>query len=474
MSDWFVRKSSGFAHVALCCLLGLGILGVNAVWATDATKPPVEQAADGSVTLSATDVTIVGPNARIEGDQEKSIAWWTNVDTTLHWYAKIGKPGKYRVELNFAVFGNGNRGQLSIAAGDQATEAVLMSGNGMNDFKWGQAGELAIGKPGVYPVSATPLKRAHECVTYLRAVVLRPADSPMQAVDITGGPINAAEDGAFKLRASDAEIEGMNAVLEGNDEKNIGFWQDRDTSLRWVIAVWKPGRYRVEMNYALTPSSAGSKLSVLIGDQSVTAKPKPGANWADYKVGQAGDVAITGTGIFPVLVKPLSKPHEMILNLRSVTLASADLPTTAIDIADKPIKQGRGGTLKLTADDAEIDGQVAKLEGGDNKYVVWWGSRESGIAWPVVVEKPGRFNVMVTYSLAGTEASSNVTCSARGRSITGKLPPTNRWDNVKTAKLGMLNIEDKGNVNVVVTSPMEPGLHIMNLRAVELVPARGE
>ena len=61
---------------------------------------------------------IEGPNAKIDGDT-KSIAWWTDTDTSLHWTAKIDKPGKYRVELNFAVLGNTTHGELSIAAGDQ-------------------------------------------------------------------------------------------------------------------------------------------------------------------------------------------------------------------------------------------------------------------------------------------------------------------------------------------------------------------
>jgi hypothetical protein len=421
----------------------LALAGVI-VWLAGAAGAPaaeVAQAGDGAVTLGASDVTIDGPNARIEEGEPKSVAWWTNVDTSLHWNAKIVKPGKYRVELNFAVFGSGNRDELAIAVGSQKTDAYLTPGNGMNDFRWGQAGQVDIAQAGNFSVSVTPVLKTRECVIYLRSVVLRPIGSPTQAVDISGGPIKPAADGTYSLAAQDAEIDGMNAVLETKGGvKDIGFWMNRDTSLRWVLDIAKPGKYRVELNYSLTPTSAGSKVAVRVGDDSLTARPKP----ADY-----------------------------VIDLRSVTLAPADAPPSAsIDIADTPLRQAHDGSIKLTALDAEIDGQVARLEGGDRKYIVWWGSRESSITWPVAIEKPGRFNVMVNYSLAETGSSSDVTLTAAGQSITGRLPPTPGWDFPKTAKLGTLEIGQAGDLQVGIASPMDPGLHIINLRGVDLVPAR--
>jgi predicted secreted protein len=456
---------------ALAALIGFGAGGRNEIRAAGTLGPPIEQAADGSVTLSATNARIEGPNARIEGGKPKSIAWWTDVDTSLHWKAKIEKPGKYRVELNFAVLGNRTDGEVSIVAGDQKTDAVLKPGNGMDDFKWGQAGEVTINKPGELEVTAMPVDKVHVCVLYLRSIVLRPADSPTKAVDISGSPIRAGDDGTFKLPAADAEIDGINAVLESKGgEKNIGYWVGWETSVSWKIDVQKPGKYRVELNYSLNPEYEGAKVAVLVGGQSATAKPKAGKDWLDFREGEAGEVTISGTGYYPVVVKPVSKPADYVFNLRSVTLAPAELPATAPDISDKPVSQTAGGSLKLTADDADIDGTVARLEGGDNRYLVWRGNRDIGITWPASVDKPGKFDVMVTYSLAGKD-SSNVTLSVAGQSISAKVPPTQGWDNFKTTKLGTLDIGNIGNLQVAMNSQMEPGVRIMNLRAIELAPA---
>jgi hypothetical protein len=468
-----MRKTlRGFALLGLMVLLGLSE-GHGEPLAAETPGRRVVQAVDGSVALPAEEAKIEGPNARFE-EGEKGIAWWTNVDTSLHWIAKIDKPGKYRVELNFNVLGNATHGELSIAAGDQTTEAVLSSGTGMNDFKWGDAGDITIRKPGEIPVTVTAREKGHEFVMYLRSIVLRPAGlpSPNHGIDVSGSPIKAADDGAFNLLAADAEVNGLNAVVENYDPKNVGYWKELDTFVRWQIAVQKPGKYRVEMNYSLVPSEQGSKVAILVGDQKVAAMPKAGSSWSDYKEGSAGDVTITGTGIIPVVVKPLSKPANWVVNLRSVTLAPAALPTTAIDISDTPARQARDGSIRLTADGAEIDGQAAKLEGGDKKYVVWMGSSDGGILWPAVVDQPGRFDVMVTYSLAQTGKASNVMLSAGGQSIAGNVLPGHGWDDFKTANLGTVDIRSKGDLQVALTSSTAPGVHIMNLRSVELVPLR--
>lgn len=167
--------------------------------------------------------------------------------------------------------------------------------------------------------------------------------------------------------------------------------------MSWKIAVQKPGKYRVELNYSLIPDCEGSKVAIQVGGQSVTAKPKAGADWTDFREGQAGEVTISGTGYFPVVVKAVSRPGNYVLNLRSVTLAPADLPTTALDIGDKPATQGSNGSIKLTATEAQIDGEVARLEGERNSTSCGavirtlashgrflWGNRADSMSWSLI------------------------------------------------------------------------------------------
>src|SRR6185295_17499819 len=121
-----------------------------------------------------------------------------------------------------------------------------------------------------------------------------------------------------------------------------------------------------------------------------------------------GQVTISKRGDLPVVVKPISNPLGLVMNLRSITLLPAETPTAAIEIRDKPITQAADGSLKLTATNAEIDGQARRLEGGEKKYIVWRNSPEGFIKWPVRVDKPGTFSIEFTYSLATSTSTRQV------------------------------------------------------------------
>ena len=465
------RRCKIFTMIALAGFIAFSIERTMEVLAAGSPGSPVEQAGDGSVTLAAKDAKINGPNARIEKSEVESIAWWTSVDTSLHWIAKIKKAGKYRVELNFSVLGNRERSPLYIAVGDQTTKAVLTPCNGINDFKWGQAGEITISKAGNIPVTVKTVSKAQEFVMYLRSIALRPADSPGKAIDITGRPIEADEGGAFKLTAADAEIDGMSAQLEGDDEKNIGFWRDVGTSLAWAIHDSKPGSYRVELNYSLAEGYDGSKVAIIVGDQSVTAKPKAGGEWTDYKTGDAGEITISKPGNLQVVAKPLSKPWGFIMNLRSVTLRPGETRGRAADISDQPVKQAHDGSLELTSTEAEMDGLAARLEGGETKCIAWWNSPERFIKWPVHVNKPGIYDVLLSYSME-RNAHSKLEIDVGQQKITVTLQSSGDLDAFKTEKVGEAKIDGAGNFDVVLKSPEEFGHHVMNVRSVELIPVQ--
>gem|GEM_PF-1929258 len=469
-------------------------LGIPCVLrAADKPQESLKQVEDGSLKLDAAAAKISGPNARLEGGQVKDIIWWTSMDTSLRWKAGIQKPGRYRVEVTYAIIGNNNGSPLAIMIGDQVVKATPKAGSGFNDYKTGRAGEITISKPGDFPVVVKPLERAHEYVIKVRSVNLLPAETLTEAIDIGGGAIKQSTDGSFNLNAGDADINGMNAQLESGDEKNIGFWNDVGTSVIWAINVEKPGNYRVELNYSLMGSYEGSKVAISVGDQTIKARPKPTGEWKNYKAGNAGQVIISKAGDLPVVVKPVSMPGGYVMNLRSVALVPAGTPTEAIDISDKPIAQAPDGSLKLTATNAEIDGQACRMEGGEQKYLVWRNSPDRFITWPIRVVKPGIFAIQLTYSLAkssysrqvevtagrekfttGTEAvitdSSDIEVHVNRQNIAATLKAGRDLDDFKTEKLGEVTLDAGEVLNLTLTSTKEPGGLVMHLRSVSLVP----
>ena len=459
------------ATVALMAQLALAALlaGYTAL-AAQAETPPAGPLPEGSVQLTAAEAMIHGPNARLEGDREKDIIWWTHEDTSLQWDARIQNPGTYRVEFDYSVIGNNNGRTLAIMVGDQVLKANPKAGSRLGEYELGIAGEVTITKPGTYPVVVKPFSKASEFVLNLRSISLVPASFPSSAADISDAPIKQASDGSVNLEAIDAKIVGMNAQLEGDEQKNIGFWKDRDTSLNWTADMEKPGKYRVEMNYSLTPGAAGSKIAVSVGDQVLKARPAAGKNWTDYKTGDIGEVDIDKPGNIPVSVKPLSIANTYVINLRSIVLVPADRPGQAINIADTPVTQGKDGTVNLTAADAEIDGATCRLEGGDKKYVAWWNSPFSSMQWPVAIRNPGLYSVQLTYSLANAESNSEVELTFEGQTVHGSLAPGRGLDEFKTVKLGELNLEKGSDLQAVLNSTKEPGGLVMHFASLSLVP----
>ena len=491
------RLTINLLRIGLAGLFTFPVLNKTLLRAADTAQPSIKRAEDGSIKLGAADVKIQGPNAQLEGGEVKDIMWWTSVDTTLRWTAGVRKPGHYRVEMTYAIIGNNNGSPLTIMIGDQIVKAIPKAGSGFNDYKTGTAGEVMISESGDFPVIVKPLSKSREFVITIRSVSLVPANSPTEAIDIGGDAIKQSADGSFKLTAGEADIAGMNAQLETEGEKNIGFWQDVGTSLIWLIHCEKPGDYRVELNYSLMDSYEGSKVAISVGDRTIKAKPQPTKAWTDYQIGNAGEITVSKPGDLTVVVKAISNPLGWVMNLRSLTLVPAETPTKAIEIRDKPIAQAADGSLKLTATNAEIDGQTSRLEGGEKKFIVWRNGPEGFIKWPVRIDEPGTFRIHATYSLATSTSTRQVQIDGEGQKTTVALPPTvsdrskvslmvagqtvantlkagSGWDDFKTETLGSVTVSQGGNCEVIFSSPEPLGTLVMHLQSVSLVPVGKE
>ncbi|MGB8356526.1 MAG: hypothetical protein WCD79_21685, partial [Chthoniobacteraceae bacterium] len=202
-------------------------------------------------------------------------------------------------------------------------------------------------------------------------------------------------------------------------------------------------------------------------------------------------------GDLPVVVKPVSMPGGYVMNLRSVALVPVGMSTEAIDISDKPVAEGKDGVLKLSATNAEIDGQACRMEGGEQKYLAWRNSPDRFITWPIRVSKSGNFGIQLTYSLAkssystqievsedkekfttGPETvisdSSDITVHINHRSIAATLKAGRDLDDFKTEKLGEITLDAGDDLNLTLTSTKESGGLVMHLRSISLVPLSPE
>jgi hypothetical protein len=102
-------------------------------------------------------------------------------------------------------------------------------------------------------------------------------------------------DGSFALRPQDAKLVGESIRLkksgDGTDaEYSIGFWDNRDASLQWQMAVPKSGKYRVDLTYG--SGGVANDFTFTAGEQKLAGKTDNTGGWETWKTVQLGEVAL--------------------------------------------------------------------------------------------------------------------------------------------------------------------------------------
>ncbi|MGZ3384717.1 MAG: sulfatase, partial [Isosphaeraceae bacterium] len=74
----------------------------------------------------------------------------------------------------------------------------------------------------------------------------------------------------MRLTADDAEIHGATARVEGDQERNIGYWMGASDTVSWPAKITHPGQFRVEVVQACPDGTAGTEYTLSVGDQTVS------------------------------------------------------------------------------------------------------------------------------------------------------------------------------------------------------------
>lgn len=135
---------------------------------------PRKQEADGILRLPAEDVEILGKDARLEGDEEPNIGYWTNPRDALQWKAQVDKPGAFSFTLNQSVDPEFAGAEYEVTVGGQVLRAKAVTTDGWSDYRAVSLGTVHLTVPGVVTVSVRPVQVPRGAVMNLRSVVLSP------------------------------------------------------------------------------------------------------------------------------------------------------------------------------------------------------------------------------------------------------------------------------------------------------------
>lgn len=137
-------------------------------------------------------------------------------------------------------------------------------------------------------------------------------------------------DGSFILNANTARLAGeikletppAHGKLVGASEKtaqNIGFWMKPSDTVSWKVNNAKPGRYRLEIDYACDPNSADTSVTISPGSDSLEWIVSPTASWQDYRTFSPGAIRLQ-QGDNTITFKATTKPKIGVANIRIVRL----------------------------------------------------------------------------------------------------------------------------------------------------------
>ena len=193
----------------------------------------------------------------------------------------------------------------------------------------------------------------------------------------------------------------------------------------------------------------------------------------DARLGQVRHTVETEGDATVLVIEPPASPDLVATVIAVECDGPPKVEPTAAVAAGALVAQAADGRIVLPAAKAEIHGAKAKYESGGGKdNIGYWVDENDWVAWTVKVEKPGTFEVEVTYAAAPDSGGATYEVYAGEHKVSGKVEATGGWTDFKTVRLGTLDIFGAGTVTVSVKPQTKPNLAVMNLKAVTLTPAK--
>jgi alpha-L-fucosidase len=134
------------------------------------------QREDGTIRLAAAEAEITGQQARLEGEGELNIGFWTDVNDYAEWKVGVTRGGSFEVEVNYACDGSSGDSEYVVVVGDQAVAGRTEVTGGWRDYRAAKLGKVRIDAPGVVSVMVRGLRKPGLAVMNLRSIVLTPVE----------------------------------------------------------------------------------------------------------------------------------------------------------------------------------------------------------------------------------------------------------------------------------------------------------
>ena len=133
-----------------------------------------------------------------------------------------------------------------------------------------------------------------------------------------------AADGVITLHAKDVTVHGANVRYEPKPEKNtVGYWTKAEDWVSWEFEVVKAGKFEVEALQGCGKGSGGAEVVFAVAEQALTMTVDDTGGFQNFVLRKLGTLTLPA-GKYTLTVKPKTKPGVAVMDLRQVTLRSAE------------------------------------------------------------------------------------------------------------------------------------------------------
>lgn len=172
----------------------------------------------------------------------------------------------------------------------------------------------------------------------------------------------------------------------------------------------------------------------------------------------------------PILPVPQTERDDALAGLPRVIVVEVE---DGFTVEVPPLRQNPDGSLALKAIEANVNGHSARYEDrADRQCIGFWTNPADTVEWTFEIDRPGEFLASIELACEAGSEGAEFEVSVHGSAVRGKVPATKGWGDFVKIDLGKLAIVTAGSHKLVVKPLTKPGAGVMNLRGVQLRPAR--
>lgn len=236
---------------------------------------------------------------------------------------------------------------------------------------------------------------------------------------------------------------------------NMDHWLQFD----WKYKAKRPGHYQVRMHYSLDHASLGVqfKLGETRLRKTLTAAP---ASRRTY----LGEIFIADATEQVLSVYAPTSAHSARFGLKGIEL----VPTNE---GEPSLGQSADGSVTLLAKDATTWSETMRYESKPEKDCLgYWTDPNDFAEWEFQLEKPGRYQVIVTHGCGGGNAGSEVAVKVGEEEKKFVVQDTGGFQKWQDIVVGEIEIKSGGTQRLVVDPLNKVKSAVLDVQKVVLKP----